>query len=365
MQQTSRYRETIDACRFCWMCRHICPIGNATGQERNTARARALVLSFVARNCEKLENIVDNIYECALCGACTRECMTGWDPVSVTTEARLNAALDGILPDSILQLIDRIEKTGNVFGETQIDSALVSIIDTLPKMADTLFLIGRNAMFRAPKTAREAIHLLKKTGIQFTATVAEPDSGYALYFLTGATEETRTVMQKAAEFFNRYKTIIVFDPLDASLLNRQYREWGIPVTAKIITATSFLADLVKQGILQPKKGNGIYTFQDPAALARDLEETEAARTVLESCGTLREMFLNRRDTMIAGHLVMAEYLPDVILAAAANRINSAMTVEAKTVVTACPSDYVAIKAVCPNSIQVKSLEKVVLECLQD
>ena len=42
---SQKSKEIIDSCRFCWMCRHICPIGNATGQERNTARARMLALS--------------------------------------------------------------------------------------------------------------------------------------------------------------------------------------------------------------------------------------------------------------------------------------------------------------------------------
>ena len=46
---SEKNKKTIDACRFCWMCRHICPIGNVTGRERNNARARALSLSMVER----------------------------------------------------------------------------------------------------------------------------------------------------------------------------------------------------------------------------------------------------------------------------------------------------------------------------
>ena len=47
------------------MCRHICPVGNATGQERNTARARALGLSLVVRGAMELKDVVYNLYECA------------------------------------------------------------------------------------------------------------------------------------------------------------------------------------------------------------------------------------------------------------------------------------------------------------
>ena len=69
MHFTEKSRKTIDACRFCWMCRHICPIGNATGMERNTARARALGLSMVARGVEEIGASIANVYECALCPA--------------------------------------------------------------------------------------------------------------------------------------------------------------------------------------------------------------------------------------------------------------------------------------------------------
>ena len=54
MNLSEKSRTHIDQCRFCWMCRHICPVGNATGQERNTARARALGLSLVVRGAMEL-----------------------------------------------------------------------------------------------------------------------------------------------------------------------------------------------------------------------------------------------------------------------------------------------------------------------
>ena len=63
MNITEKAKKIIDSCRFCWMCRHICPIGNATGQERNTARARALGASLVVRGATDIKEIKDNIYD--------------------------------------------------------------------------------------------------------------------------------------------------------------------------------------------------------------------------------------------------------------------------------------------------------------
>mgnify|MGYP002518574416 CR=1 FL=1 len=98
---SEKSKQHIDSCRFCWMCHHICPIGNATGQERNIARARALGISLVNREAIDLSEIMDNIYECCTCGACVHDCVTGWDPVMFTKETRLQAALEGKLPEYI------------------------------------------------------------------------------------------------------------------------------------------------------------------------------------------------------------------------------------------------------------------------
>ena len=117
MQFSNKAKEHIDSCRFCWMCHHVCPIGNATGLERNTARARALGLSMVAREAiEYSDDIINNVYECSLCGGCMKDCVTGWDPVMFTKEARLGAALDGKSPEYVNKMLDNLDESGNIYG---------------------------------------------------------------------------------------------------------------------------------------------------------------------------------------------------------------------------------------------------------
>lgn len=363
MQFTQKCRETVDACRFCWMCRHICPIGNVTGQERNTARARALGLSMVARDREKLENCIDNVYECSLCGACVKECKTGWDPTLFVAEAKLEAALAGITPDYINSMLDKSEKTGNVYGVKKYSKFVTAETKDLPETADVLLFLGQDALCKAPKAAAAAIRLLKAAGVNFTVLSDEPSSGYDLYFLVGAAEETRQAMMKTAEKLAAFKKVVVYDPNDAKFFTRQYKEWNIPFKPEIKTFTSFLADLIRTKKLAPKKSASVYTFQDPAALARDLEETAPARKILAACGTLNEFLLNGKDVMIAGSLFMNEYLPNVMADVARSRWQNAIDAEAKIVVTASPSDYVCLAEVKPNNVELMSIEEVVLKCL--
>ena len=363
MPLSQKCKQTVDACRFCWMCRHICPIGNVTGQERNNARARALALSMVVRNVEGIDDVIENMYECTLCGACTKECMTGWDPVRFTLEARLEGVMADVTPDYILRLMDNFSEVGNIYGKKELAPELAAEIATLPKSAKKLLFLGRDTLYFAPKSAIAAIKLLKKAGLNFTVLTDEPDSGFGHYFLVGPAEEVRQIAKATAAKL-AFDSIIVYDPNDAKMFLREYKEWGVELGAGIQTFTSCLAELIAKGALQPKKNaNVVYTFQDPYALARDLEDTASARAVLDACGSQKEMLLNGKDTVIAGHLIMREYLPDVIADVAKQRLENAKNADAKILVTASPAEYVCLKDAQPDDLEIMSIEEVVLKCL--
>lgn len=357
---SEKNKKTIDACRFCWMCRHICPIGNVTGQERNNARARALSLSMVERGMELTEDIVANVYECALCGACTKECATGWDPVEFTKAVRLEAALNGVLPAYINQLIENIEKTGNAYGKTEICNELKSEIEALPEKADVLLFLGSDARYVSCKSAMNAIRLLTKANIGFTVLLDEPDSGYAMDTLLGRAEETKKIMRNAAEKLNGYKTILAYDPADAKVFMREYKEWDINLDVNVKTFTGFIHELIKAGNLKPKKSSRTFVFQDPALLARDLEETQEVREILSTCGEVKEMLLNGKDTMWAGNLIMNAYMPNVMELTAKARWENALSTKAHALVTASPSEYEVLAKVKPDQMKLLSIEEVVL-----
>ncbi|MDR0337259.1 MAG: (Fe-S)-binding protein [Planctomycetaceae bacterium] len=366
MNLSQKNKETINSCRFCWMCRHICPIGNATGQERNTPRARALGMSFVLRNNEKPENIINNIYECSLCGACTKECVTGWNPVAVILEARREGIFAGIVSDSIKKMIGNFEKTGNIYGITKIDTELLNEIKSLPPKSDTLLFLGKDTTYKNPQGALNAIRLLKKIGNDFTVLSDEPDSGYAIHFLVGSTAETKNLFNETAKKLD-FETIIVYDPCDAKIFLREYKEWGIDVKSQIKTWTSHLAQQIENGTLKPKRTDLSLTFQDHFALARDLEETEPARKILRACGSIREMLLHGKETVFAGSLLMREYLPNEINLVAQERWNSVINSGADVVVTCSTAEYICLnenKIEQKSSVtQLLSIEELVLKCL--
>ena len=359
MIMSEKCKQHVDSCRFCWMCHHICPVGNATGQERNTARARALGISLVNREAIDLSEIVDNVYECATCGACVRECVTGWDPVMFTKETRLQAALDGKLPSYIVKLVENCLSAGNAYGKADVPADVAAAVAAHSGKTDTLLYLGADAVYMVPDQAVKAIRVLEKAGVEFTVLAKEPASGAQLDFLIGAANETKAQMTACAAAFGDFKTVVVYDPADAKAIKQTYGEYGVETAAKVVTYTSFVAALVKDNKLNLVRSDKTVVFQDPYQLARDLGETEDARQIIMNCAVLGEMLLNREETVWAGNILMAQYVPDVMKKVAERRIFNAQTIGMNTIVTASVSEYASLKAVAKD-VQILSIEDLIL-----
>ena len=360
MNISEKAKQHVESCRFCWMCHHICPIGNATGHERSTARARALGISLVNRNAIELDEIMDNIYECCTCGACVHDCITGWDPVMFTKEVRLQAAIEGKLPTYINNMVDNCLETGNAYGKTEICDKLTEAIKNHSAKTNTLLLLGTDARYMVCEQAVKAIKVLEKAGVEFTVLADEKASGAQLDFLIGAADEAKKQMTDLAEVMNGFDTVVIYDPNDAKVIKRTYKEYGIEVSANTVTYTSFVAGLIKEGKLETKNSGKAVVFQDPYQLSRDLEETEEAREIVMSYAVLGEMLLNRAETVWAGNILMAQYLPAVMLEVANRRIFNAKSIGATAMVTASVSEYWSLKNIPQTDVEIISIEDLIL-----
>lgn len=351
---TDKAKNHIDNCRFCWMCRHICPIGNATGQERNTARARALVSSMYVRGSESMENIVDNLYECTLCGACTNNCVTGWDPKIFIRELRTSAIMQGVIPEYVRKMIGKYQAFGNVYGE----ESKLALHD---ESSDVLFYVGTDASIFTPDQVENAIKIFDKANVKVACPAKQPDSGEELYFLTGKTDETFSAMKKCADFINRYKKVVVYDPMDLKLFLHEYNEWGIAITAEIVGFNTYILELIENGQLHVNKGQNEYTVQDNFAYARDLDDVTTARRIIDTVGTNKDMLLCGKEANFAGSLLMYEYMPEVITQVANDRWFNAVNMSCKTIVTESPCEYVMLKRTAVDGYRVITVEEAILE----
>jgi Fe-S oxidoreductase len=225
---------------------------------------------------------------------------------------------------------------------------------------DTLLFLGADARYMACKQALNAIRVLEQAGVAFTVLADEPASGAQLDFLIGAAEETREQMSAAANVMGEYRTVVFYDPTDAKTVKQTYGEYGVELGFEAVTWTAYLASLVASGALKADKKGSAVVYQDPFQLSRDLGETEIAREVISAFAELHEFHLNRVETVWAGNILMAQYMPEVMKQLAKRRLFNASSIGETRIVTASVSEYVSLKSVEQSEIEILSLEELIL-----
>ena len=328
-----------DACRFCWMCRHVCPVGLTSGKEGNTPRGKAIVVSMDSRNIPLGGEAAELMYECCLCEGCSNDCVTGYEPPMFIREARSRLVAEGLLPHHIQKLVDQALE--GKFYDNEPNEELKKAIAQLPPKADVLFYIGGEGIHYSAQNAVDFMKVLKAVGIEFTALEQEPYTGTHLGDLIGYTDEVRRESEACAkQMINTgAKTIVVLDPSDARFIKQQWNEWGIDIEAEVLTATSYAVQLFKEGKLKLKKlTHEKVTYHDPCRLARALEETEAARRLIEAMGIhILEMSTNKKLTKCCSGSVFSEVAPKMSKELVNARWKDAADAGANKMITSCPA----------------------------
>lgn len=350
---SEKARKHADSCRFCWMCRHVCPIEDSTGMETGTPRAKGLLVSLFERGYEMDRDSAQTMYECMLCGSCTNNCMTGFEPPIYIREARTQAVLNGLVPEAMQKVIDRLDRTGNIYGA---EKPAVNL-DGVPEKGELMLWLGGPARYAVPQAAEALMSLLGKAGVEFGVLKDEPASGSARGDLMGFIEDVRNDAKAAARAVlgAGAKKLLVLDSYDAALMLHEYKAWGVEMP-KVVTATSFVDELVKEGKLKPRREEQTVTYHDGSRLARDLGEHQPARDLIESMGmNISEMFLNRRLSYCCGTSTAAQYMPKIRYDAARRRWKDVMRTDARILVAACPQSTEAFASTVPEGYTYKDL----------
>lgn len=110
--------DVISACRFCFMCRHLDPVGNVTFREADTPRGRALVADRIRMNRTELANadFIDAFYRSALSAANRFHCVSHYDETGLALAARRDIVEAGLAPERVNALARTLEKA--VFAVT-------------------------------------------------------------------------------------------------------------------------------------------------------------------------------------------------------------------------------------------------------
>jgi len=206
-----KYKDTIKACRFCFMCRHLSPIGNVTFKESDIPRGRALILDCLLKNRDNLKNndYIQTIYNAELSAACRYHCVSHYDENGLLLAAREDIVEAGLAPENVKLLAKELQNVKfHIEGK-----------------GETLYYIDPYTQQYQPEIVQAFIDLT-----QNVKTIQGGDTGKALKVL-GFTNEAKVVaeMFKSAIKASGCKTLAVSCPAAYDALKNDFPIDGISV----------------------------------------------------------------------------------------------------------------------------------------
>ena len=220
-----QFMETVKFCRFCFMCRHLAPVGNVTFTEADTPRIRASMIYGATLRKEEFTNkdLIRIMYRSDLSGCCRRNCVNHYDEVGLTLAYRADLVEMGCAPEYIEVLKkDLVEKSSDwkLSGEGKV----LYVEDSVSAEA------GSAGAFK--RLAGECM------------TLSGSSCGKGLWVL-GYRKEAEIAAQKFAAVVEKSgaETVVVTNPALYDMLVNTFREMGVTLTAKVMFSSEYLASL--------------------------------------------------------------------------------------------------------------------------
>lgn len=267
------YKETLNNCRFCVMCRHVCPVGNATAKESGAPRGLALNIfaseqGLSAIDDESHKNLIAN---CTLCGACYESCITQQNLPEVILAAREKAVAAGGVCEEAAAVKSNFLTYGNPFNDRIQPERFAG--GRISKTAAVAFFPGCTALYKEHNIIESALKLLDMANVNYTMLAgadccAAPlkELGFSKEFSAHAEKLTRIILDTGV------KKIVTVCPTCAYWMNASFREMDKTGTVEIVNFPDYFADLSRENkkITVKNQRDMKIRVQSPCRMARSL-----------------------------------------------------------------------------------------------
>ena len=237
------------------------------------------------------------IWDCTTCGACVQACPVNIEHIDSILDMRRNLVMgESRFPREMQSALQNLETTGNPWGSppnermawasgsSRQEELEIPHISEAPD-ADVLFWVGCAGAFddRNKKVTYDFARLMQIAGIKFA--VLGPDEACTgdPARRMGAEYIYQMLAEQNIEQLNEHKVkkIVTTCPHCFNTLFNEYPQFG--GNYEVIHHTEYLAQLVKEGKLEPKGSiDKTVTYHDPCYNARHNDVWKGAREVIEA-----------------------------------------------------------------------------------
>jgi Fe-S oxidoreductase len=356
------WKQMLDtmSCTECGRCQDVCP-AYATGKALSPKLLiMALRDQLMAEGPKALAadgsytpppivpNAVtdDIVWDCVTCGACVRECPVGIEHIDHVIDLRRNLVMvESRFPEEAGTMLRDVDRSSNPWGKPQADRTHwadglgVPVLQPGDRPPNVLFWVGCAPAFdeRARQGAVSTAKLMLAAGVDFAilgpreACTGDParrmGDEYTYQRLAG--QNVATLNESGI------KRIVTTCPHCFNTIGNEYPDFG--GRYEVVHHTEFLAELVRDGKLNPLAGERTITYHDSCYLARHNDVRAQPRELVAAVGQAVEMPRHGERTFCCGaggaRMWMEEKRGRPINH---ERVREAAATGAETLAVACP-----------------------------
>ncbi|MHA1328172.1 MAG: (Fe-S)-binding protein [Promethearchaeota archaeon] len=340
----------FDRCLKCSTCKYgyknfekICPSGEHFLFESYWASGRIRIIRGVLLgDLEWSEDLIDPIFACTTCGACSDACQAPHaDYIVDMIEALRELAVKHVGPAKNQEfLVSRCKENYNPYGEPNSDNEDLKKKYDLPEKAEWVYFIGCTSNYRQKGIRDATLKFLKKIGLDFT--LIDEHCCTSPLIRTGQIEIVKEFMDYNLEQFKKVGATKIITSCAGCYrtLKKDFEKYGAQHDFEIYHTLEIVKKHLDEGKIAIKSSfDKTVTYHDPCHLGRHMGLYELPREVYKSIPGLKlvEMERNRNFAWCcgAGGGVKIGY-PEWALEISKERLDEAQETNADLVSSTCP-----------------------------
>ena len=333
---------TTENCRYCLMCRHVCPVAHVTRLETLTPHGWGLTISSIRRGQLAIDDsTVDAIYSCADCGTCRANCVTDQPLPSAIAAMRAEIAAEGKALPAVYEIQAKLEKWGNPYAE----QAPQPVKGEAEGASEVALFVGDDAQYLGQEALKAALDLLQAVGVKPVLIGVGRNNGYLASSLGFPQLSFDLAMATLAELeATGASSMLVLTAGDYYAFRQMHDErnglaW--PEGVSIQEVIPLLAGHLAAGSLGFKQSTDEtpYAYVDPTHSVRVDTRHDAPRQLLAAVRPSggRELFWRRERAHPSGNVALQYTKPHIADHLAYSRLADAMERGARLLITEDPA----------------------------
>ncbi|MFH1130889.1 MAG: (Fe-S)-binding protein, partial [Pseudomonadota bacterium] len=306
-----RHTQELEYCTYCpKLCRHSCPVSNATGSETVIPQTKMELFCMLQRG--TIDWNVDYakpLYACTACRLCQQYCLHNNDVATVLLEGRAMAEEMGVGHPFFERFPEKF-RSQNENLRAKLQRELPP--ESMASEARYGYLPGTDAVESSFEDILDALEVFESLELPFVKVIDAPlvSSGYELW-ASGHRDAAHLAAKDMVRRISRFATVITGSAACTYYLREFLPKNKFAHNTEIFHISEFLG--IHADRLNIQRRRKAAYFHDPCYLGRYLGVYDPPRRLLARCvNSPREFFHSREQSECCGAgTLLSHYLPEV------------------------------------------------------